>query len=70
MGNSGNIELKVNADKTSNRVFIDIADDGPGMKEEDKEKIFLPYFSTKKEAQDLALPLQIKLLQSTEVTSD
>ncbi|MEK7197040.1 MAG: ATP-binding protein [Nitrospirota bacterium] len=62
MGNSGNIELKVNADKTSNRVFIDIADDGPGMKEEDKEKIFLPYFSTKKGGTGLGLAIANKIV--------
>lgn len=62
MGNSGNIELKVNADKTSNRVFIDIADDGPGMREEDKEKIFLPYFSTKKGGTGLGLAIANKIV--------
>ena len=62
MGNSGNIELKVNADKTSNRVFIDIADDGPGMREEDKERIFLPYFSTKKGGTGLGLAIANKIV--------
>lgn len=62
MGNSGNIELKVNADKTSNRVFIDIEDDGPGMREEDKEKIFLPYFSTKKGGTGLGLAIANKIV--------
>ncbi|TAL24100.1 MAG: HAMP domain-containing protein [Nitrospirae bacterium] len=62
MGNNGNIELKVNADRLSNRVFIAIADDGPGMREEDKEKIFLPYFSTKKGGTGLGLAIANKII--------
>lgn len=62
MGNSGNIELKVHVDKSANRVFIDIADDGPGMKEDDKDKIFLPYFSTKKDGTGLGLAIANKIV--------
>lgn len=62
MGNSGNIELKVHMDKSANRVFMDIADDGPGMKEEDKDKIFLPYFSTKKDGTGLGLAIANKIV--------
>jgi len=62
MGNSGNIELKVQMNKTANRVIIDIADDGPGMKEEDKDKIFLPYFSTKKDGTGLGLAIANKIV--------
>jgi two-component system nitrogen regulation sensor histidine kinase NtrY len=62
MGNSGNIELKVYMDKAANRVFMDIADDGPGMKEDDKDKIFLPYFSTKKDGTGLGLAIANKIV--------
>lgn len=62
MGNSGNIELKVYMDKPANRVFMDIADDGPGMKEDDKDKIFLPYFSTKKDGTGLGLAIANKIV--------
>jgi len=62
MGNSGNIELKVYIDKPTNRVFMDIADDGPGMKEDDKDKIFLPYFSTKKDGTGLGLAIANKIV--------
>ncbi|MBI4689156.1 MAG: HAMP domain-containing protein [Nitrospirae bacterium] len=62
MGNNGNIELKVHADKNANRVYIEIADDGPGMKENDKEKIFLPYFSTKKGGTGLGLAIANKIV--------
>lgn len=62
MGNSGNIELKVHMDKAANRVFMDIADDGPGMKEDDKDKIFLPYFSTRKDGTGLGLAIANKIV--------
>lgn len=62
MGNSGNIELKVYMDRAANRVFMDIADDGPGMKEDDKDKIFLPYFSTKKDGTGLGLAIANKIV--------
>jgi len=62
MGNSGNIELKAQIDKASNRVSIDVADDGPGMKGEDKDKIFLPYFSTKKDGTGLGLAIANKIV--------
>lgn len=62
IGNSGNIELKVYMDKPANRVFMDIADDGPGMKENDKDKIFLPYFSTKKDGTGLGLAIANKIV--------
>ncbi|OGW80230.1 MAG: hypothetical protein A3J81_02340 [Nitrospirae bacterium RIFOXYB2_FULL_43_5] len=62
MGNSGNIELKVYMDKPANRIFMDIADDGPGMKEDDKDKIFLPYFSTKKDGTGLGLAIANKIV--------
>ncbi len=62
MGNSGRIELKANIDKNATKVFIDIADNGPGLKEEDKEKIFLPYFSTKKGGTGLGLAIANKII--------
>ena len=65
MGNSGNIELKVYMDKAANRVFMDIADDGPGMKEDDKDKIFLPISLQKKDGTGLGWLLQTKLLWNT-----
>lgn len=57
MGEEGVIEVRVDYDITLNRVFIDVADNGPGIKEEDKEKLFLPYFSTKKGGTGLGLAI-------------
>ena len=38
-------------------IRIEVADDGVGIKEEDKDKLFFPYFSTKKEGTGLGLAI-------------
>lgn len=62
MNSGGDIHVKVDLDTASNRVFIDIADNGPGIKEEDKEKLFLPYFSTKDLGTGLGLAIARKIV--------
>jgi len=39
------------------RVRIEVADDGPGISDEDKERLFEPYFSTKKAGMGLGLTI-------------
>ncbi len=63
MGGGGAIEVKAHADIAANRVFVDIADDGPGIRDEDKEKLFLPYFSTKKEGTGLGLAIASRIVR-------
>ena len=62
MQNQGKIDFSVEHDMPSNRVRIDIADNGPGIREEDKEKLFLPYFSTKKDGTGLGLAIASKVV--------
>jgi two-component system nitrogen regulation sensor histidine kinase NtrY len=62
MGDRGNIEVKVSTDITTDKVFIDISDDGPGLRDDDKEKIFLPYFSTKNEGTGLGLAIANRII--------
>lgn len=58
----GVIEITADYDIGMNRVFINVADDGPGINDEDKEKLFLPYFSTKKEGTGLGLAIAARVI--------
>jgi two-component system nitrogen regulation sensor histidine kinase NtrY len=63
MENSGRIEVEVNFDMLANRTYIEVADNGPGIKDEDKEKLFLPYFSTKKDGTGLGLAIASRIIK-------
>lgn len=63
MNNGGTIEITVGLDVPANRAFVAVADDGPGIREEDKESLFLPYFSTKKEGTGLGLAIASKIIR-------
>lgn len=43
----GNIFITLSHDSILNRVRIEVADDGPGITDEDKTRLFEPYFSKK-----------------------
>ena len=62
MTNSGRIHVRFNLDIPSNRAYIEIADNGPGIRDEDKEKLFLPYFSTKKDGTGLGLAIANRII--------
>jgi two-component system nitrogen regulation sensor histidine kinase NtrY len=62
MHNKGKIDIDIRHDIALNRVFIDIADNGPGIREEDKEKLFLPYFSTKRDGTGLGLAIASRVV--------
>jgi two-component system nitrogen regulation sensor histidine kinase NtrY len=62
MQNKGRIDIMVHYDVLSNRVYVDIADNGPGIREEDREKLFLPYFSTRKDGTGLGLAIASRIV--------
>lgn len=62
ISNKGRIDVRMQFDVPSNKVSIDIADDGPGIRDEDKEKLFLPYFSTKKDGTGLGLAIANRII--------
>ncbi len=62
ISNKGKIDVKLRFDLASNMAFIDIADNGPGIRDEDKERLFLPYFSTKKEGTGLGLAIANRII--------
>ncbi len=62
MQNEGTIDIEINHDVALNRIYIDIADNGSGIREEDKEKLFLPYFSTKRDGTGLGLAIASRVI--------
>jgi two-component system nitrogen regulation sensor histidine kinase NtrY len=59
---TGSINVILNFDTLSNKAYINIADNGPGIRDEDKEKLFLPYFSTKKNGTGLGLAIANRII--------
>jgi len=57
MEEKGNIALSTIYDPVLKMAVINIADDGPGVPPEDKQRLFEPYFSTKKSGTGLGLAI-------------
>jgi len=57
MKSAGNITIAVAHDPILKKVRIEIADDGPGISNEDKTRLFQPNFSTKKAGMGLGLTI-------------
>jgi signal transduction histidine kinase len=55
--------LFIETELENNNILIKIKDTGEGVSEEIKEKIFEPFFSTKKEGLGLGLPLAKKVIE-------
>ena len=62
MTNSGRIDVTVDFDMLSETAHVSIADNGPGIRDDDKEKLFLPYFSTKKDGTGLGLAIASRIV--------
>ncbi len=54
---AGTIDIVLSLNEEKESVFIKVADNGPGIPEEDKAKLFEPYFSTKKTGTGLGLAI-------------
>lgn len=57
MEEKGTLEILSTYNKESQFIRIEIADDGPGISDEDKQKIFTPYFSNKSSGTGLGLAI-------------
>ncbi|MDA8172948.1 MAG: ATP-binding protein [Nitrospiraceae bacterium] len=62
MNNSGVVSVKIEADAETGRLFMKISDTGPGIPPEVREKLFEPYFSTKKHGTGLGLAIVHKII--------
>ncbi len=56
LGGRGTVTIEARRDP-SGSVRLEVADDGPGIREEDRDRLFLPYFSTKKKGTGLGLAI-------------
>src|SRR4030042_726271 len=62
VANNGRIDVTIKFDIPSNRAYIEIADNGPGIKDEDKDKLLLRYFSTSKDGTGLGLSIANRII--------
>ena len=63
MNKKGKIRVRAAFEKRQQQVSIEISDTGPGISVEDKTKLFLPYFSTKKKGTGLGLAIVNQIIR-------
>lgn len=63
MNKKGRISVETSFDAADNRVTIAISDSGPGISIDDKFKLFLPHYSTKKRGTGLGLAIVNQIVQ-------
>jgi two-component system nitrogen regulation sensor histidine kinase NtrY len=63
MNEKGIIEIVSKYDKESQFIRIEIADNGPGIADEDKQKLFIPYFSNKSTGTGLGLAIAHNIIE-------
>jgi two-component system nitrogen regulation sensor histidine kinase NtrY len=56
-GNRAAVDVKLAFDRKSSRALLEVADNGPGVPAADKNRIFEPYFTTKKGGTGLGLAI-------------
>jgi two-component system nitrogen regulation sensor histidine kinase NtrY len=59
----GKVTISTEFDRPQGRVLLGVADDGPGVAERDREKLFVPHFSTKKRGSGLGLAIVSRIVQ-------
>ncbi len=63
MNKKGKIRIRASFEKKQQQVSIEISDTGPGIAVEDKTRLFLPYFSTKKKGTGLGLAIVNQIIR-------
>jgi two-component system nitrogen regulation sensor histidine kinase NtrY len=63
IGKEGEIEISTRYNGESKFITIEIADNGPGISDEDKQKVFLPYFSKKSSGTGLGLAIAHNIIE-------
>jgi two-component system nitrogen regulation sensor histidine kinase NtrY len=63
MGGRGSIFIATEYDRAEARARLTVADDGPGIAAADRERLFVPHFSTKKRGSGLGLAIVSRIVQ-------
>ena len=58
----GHILVATRYDATTQMVRVEVSDDGPGIPPADREKLFMPYYSTKKRGSGLGLAIVSRIV--------
>jgi two-component system nitrogen regulation sensor histidine kinase NtrY len=59
----GTVVVSTELDRAQGKVRLGVADDGPGIRPEDKDKLFVPHFSTKRRGSGLGLAIVSRIVQ-------
>lgn len=63
LGDRPNGKIEVNGRYSENNVIIEVSDNGPGIIKEAIDKIFVPFFTTKKSGSGIGLSLSRQIMQ-------
>ncbi|HEX9725593.1 MAG TPA: ATP-binding protein [Vicinamibacteria bacterium] len=58
----GHVVVTTSHEPQNNVVVVEIADDGPGIPPEDRDKLFVPYYSTKRRGSGLGLAIVSRIV--------
>ncbi|MFP4081682.1 MAG: ATP-binding protein [Candidatus Aminicenantes bacterium] len=70
MDKKGKIKILTSFHKEAQKVRIEISDTGPGISEKESDRLFLPYFSTKKKGTGLGLAIVNQVISEHSGTID
>jgi len=56
-------KIQLNASKRNGKVIIQVKDNGPGIDQENIDKIFIPFFTTKKKGSGIGLSLARQIMR-------
>ena len=70
MNKKGKIQVRTAFDPGSRQVNIEITDSGPGIGADDKPKLFLPHYSTKKKGMGLGLAIVNQIIRDHDGSVD